>query len=290
MKGIILAGGTGSRLWPLTISTSKQLLPVYDKPMIYYPVATLIAAGIREVLVITTPEDQINFIKLLGNGSNFGIDIKYAIQNEPNGLAEAFIIGEKFIGSDSVVLALGDNLFYGPGLGTYLEKHSTIDGGLVLAYRVSNPQAYGVVEFDSLGKVVSIEEKPSEPKSNYVIPGLYFYDNDVVKIAKTIEVSARGELEITDINNHYLKRGKLQVSILPRGSAWFDTGTVEDLIEAGEFVRTLEKRQGLKIGAPEEAAWRRGFINQQQLEAASQRVGKSVYGEYLRTISAEVNQ
>jgi glucose-1-phosphate thymidylyltransferase len=258
--------------------------------MIYYPVATLIAAGIREVLVITTPEDQINFIKLLGNGSNFGIDIKYAIQNEPNGLAEAFIIGEKFIGSDSVVLALGDNLFYGPGLGTYLEKHSTIDGGLVLAYRVSNPQAYGVVEFDSLGKVVSIEEKPSEPKSNYVIPGLYFYDNDVVKIAKTIEVSARGELEITDINNHYLKRGKLQVSILPRGSAWFDTGTVEDLIEAGEFVRTLEKRQGLKIGAPEEAAWRRGFINQQQLEAASQRVGKSVYGEYLRTISAEVNQ
>lgn len=261
MKGIILAGGSGSRLWPLTTAVSKQLLPVYDKPMIYYPLSTLISAGIRDVLVITTPHDADQFQRLLGDGSQFGISISYAVQEIPNGLAQAFVIGEDFIGDDSVALILGDNLFYGiPDAAFPRATAATIDGAGVFAYRVSDPSAYGVVEFDEDGWAVSLEEKPVKPKSSYAVPGLYFYGNDVVEMANGLELSARGEYEITDLNQIYLRQDRLQVEVLPRGVAWLDTGTFDDLLSAGEFVRTVEHRQGLKVGSPEEAARQRGFL------------------------------
>lgn len=281
MRGIILAGGSGTRLHPVTLGVSKQLVPVYDKPMIYYPLSTLIFAGIREVLVITTPHDASSFERLLGDGSQFGISISYATQPEPNGLAQAFVIGADFIGDDHVALVLGDNIFYGPGLGTQLRHFQKVDGGAVFAYWVAEPGAYGVVEFDADGKAISLEEKPAKPKSNYAVPGLYFYDNAVVEIAKNLAPSARGEYEITDVNRAYLEQGKLQVGVLPRGTAWLDTGTFESLNDANNFVRTLEARQGLKVGAPEEAAWRQGFLSDEEFEERAKAMEKSGYGVYL---------
>ncbi len=284
MKGIILAGGSGTRLHPLTLAASKQLLPVYDKPMIYYPLSILMLAGIKEILIITTPHDQPAFKRLLGDGKALGCTFEYIIQEVPNGLAQAFVLGEDFIGNDSVALVLGDNIFYGSGMGSLLRSKVDLDGACVFAYRVSDPERYGVVEFDESGKVISLEEKPTEPKSNYAVPGLYFYDNDVVEIAKNIEPSARGEYEITDVNIEYLKRGKLQVGILDRGTAWLDTGTFGSLMQAGQFVQVIEERQGFKIGCIEEIAYRQGFINEEQLLILAEKYKKSGYGVYLKNL------
>ncbi|WP_068274471.1 glucose-1-phosphate thymidylyltransferase RfbA [Aldersonia kunmingensis] len=281
MRGIILAGGTGSRLHPVTLGVSKQLVPVYDKPMIYYPLSTLMLAGIRDILVITTPGDADGFTRLLGDGSRFGVSITYTVQESPDGLAQAFVLGAEHIGSDSVALVLGDNLFYGPGLGEQLHRFDAIDGGAVFAYWVSDPTAYGVIEFDEGGKAISIEEKPKKPRSNFAIPGLYFYDNDVVEIARGLRPSDRGEYEITDINLAYLDAGKLQVEVLPRGTAWLDTGTFASLLDASNYVRTIEDRQGLKIGVPEEVAWRRGYISDDELRELAEPLMKSGYGTYL---------
>lgn len=284
MKGIVLAGGSGTRLHPLTLAVSKQLMPVYDKPMIYYPISTLISAGIKEILIITTSQDVSLFQKLLGNGHQIGCDFQYAVQEKPNGLAEAFIIGEKFIGKDSVALILGDNIFYGTGLSALLKENSNPDGGIVYAYHVNDPERYGVVEFDAQNNVLSIEEKPLQPKSNYAVPGIYFYDNDVVEIAKSIKPSKRGELEITEVNNMYLKKGKLSVEILDRGIAWLDTGTFDSLMQAGQFVQVIEERQGLKVGAIEEAAFASGFISKEELQKLAKPLLKSGYGENLMEI------
>ncbi len=281
MRGIILAGGSGTRLHPVTLGISKQLVPVYDKPMIYYPLSTLIFAGIRDVLIITTPHDAAGFQRLLGDGSQFGIAISYATQPSPDGLAQAFVIGADFVGSDTVALVLGDNIFYGPGLGTQLQRFNDLDGGAVFAYWVSEPSAYGVVEFDASGTAISLEEKPTEPKSNYAVPGLYFYDNDVLAIAAELKPSPRGEYEITDVNREYLRQGRLKVGVLPRGTAWLDTGTFESLNDANNFVRTLEARQGLKVGAPEEAAWRQGYLSDAELHERATALQKSGYGTYL---------
>ena len=281
MRGIILAGGTGSRLHPITLGVSKQLVPVYDKPMIYYPLSTLILAGIRDILMITTPHDVESFQRLLGDGSKFGVSITYKTQPSPDGLAQAFILGEEHIGDDSVALVLGDNIFYGQGMGSQLRQYTDLDGGVVFGYWVNDATAYGVVEFDENGNVVSLEEKPEVPKSNYAVPGLYFYDNDVIEIAKELKPSPRGELEITDINREYLRRGKLKVQLLTRGTAWLDTGTFDSLAEATDFIRTVEKRQGLSIGCPEEVAWRMGFLTDEELRERAAPLRKSGYGEYL---------
>lgn len=281
MRGIILAGGTGSRLWPITLAVSKQLMPIFDKPMVYYPLSTLIHAGIREILVITTPEDRQQFERLLGNGSGLGLSISYAVQPRPEGLAQAFTIGADFIGDEPVGLVLGDNIFHGVGLGDHLRSEDRLTGGLVFAYQVSNPSEYGVVEFDAAGTVVSIEEKPARPKSRFAVPGLYFYDSSVVDVAKALTPSARGELEITTVNEIYRKRGELRVSVLSRGTAWLDTGTFGSLMAASEYVRVIEKRQGLKIGCIEEAAWRSGFIGDEQLLRLAEPLRKSGYGDYL---------
>lgn len=281
MKGILLAGGTGSRLHPITLGISKQLTPVYDKPMIYYPISTLMLAGIQDILIITTPQDQAQFQRLLGDGSQFGVNFSYVVQPSPDGLAQAFLLGEEHIGQESVSLVLGDNIFYGPGLGNQLRKYSNVDGAAVFGYRVADPTAYGVVEFDENFKAISIEEKPHAPKSDYAIPGLYFYDNNVVEYAKNIKPSPRGELEITDLNRTYLEQGKLQVEVLPRGTAWLDTGTFDSLADASSFIRTVQARQGLSIGSPGEIGWRMGWISDEKLEEMAQPLVKSGYGQYL---------
>ncbi len=287
MKGIILAGGSGTRLHPLTLAVSKQLMPVYDKPMIYYPLSILMMAGIKDILIITTPHDQAQFQKLLGDGKSLGCNFVYEAQPEPNGLAQAFVIGEKFIGNDKVALILGDNIFYGGGLQQLLQQKVDAEGGVVFAYHVSDPERYGVVEFDEHMKVISIEEKPSKPKSNYAVPGLYFYDNDVIRIAKELKPSPRGEYEITDVNKVYLESGRLKVGILDKGTAWLDTGTFTSLMQAGQFVQVIEERQGLKIGCIEEIAFRQGFINADQLREISQPLVKSGYGRYLLNLISE---
>jgi glucose-1-phosphate thymidylyltransferase len=284
LKGIILAGGSGTRLYPITQGISKQIMPVYDKPMIYYPLSTLMLAGIREILIITTPVDQEQFRRLLGDGSQFGCRFEYATQATPRGLADAFIVGADFIGDDAVAMILGDNIFYGYGLGEQLKTLTNPDGGAVFAYHVADPERYGVVEFDDQRHAVSIEEKPARPKSPYAVVGLYFYDNDVVDIARNIEPSARGEIEITDVNREYLRRGKLRVGVLDRGTAWLDTGTFNSLMQAAEFVRVIEERQGLRIGSPEEIAWREGFISDAELRVLAEPLVKSGYGEYLLTL------
>lgn len=284
MKGIILAGGSGTRLHPLTLAISKQLMPVYNKPMIYYPISTLMYAGIQEILIISTPQDLPLFKRLLGDGKQYGCRFEYAVQKDPNGLAEAFIIGEEFIGNDKVALILGDNLFYGSGLEPILQANTNPDGGIIFAYHVHDPERYGVVDFDANGKVLSIEEKPTNPKSNYAVPGIYFYDNQVVQIAKEIQPSSRGELEITDINNAYLKQGRLHVSILDKGTAWLDTGTFESLMQAAQFVEVIEERQGLMVGSIEEAAYTMGYIDKKQLQKLAKPLIKSGYGEYLSNL------
>lgn len=284
MKGIILAGGSGTRLWPITKGISKQLMPIYDKPMVYYPLSTLMMAGIREVLVISTPEYKTQFEALLGDGSQLGMEITYAIQSSPDGLAQAFIIGEEFVGNDSVALVLGDNIFHGSGLGTSLQTNTNPDGAVIFAYQVADPGAYGVVEFDEDFKAISIEEKPSSPKSNYAVPGLYFYDNDVIEIAKNIVPSQRGELEISSVNEAYLNEGKLAVQVLDRGTAWLDTGTFESMMQASEYVRVIEDRQGFKIGCLEEIAWRAGWISSTELEELARPLAKSGYGVYLQNL------
>ena len=284
MKGIVLAGGSGTRLHPLTIAVSKQLMPVYDKPMVYYPISTLMLAGIRDILIITTPDDQAGFQKLLGDGSALGCNFSYTVQPVPNGLAQAFILGKEFIGNEPAALVLGDNIFYGSGMGALLRKKARPEGAVVFAYQVSDPERYGVVEFDDQHRVISIEEKPVQPKSHYAVPGLYFYDNDVVRIAAEIQPSPRGEYEITDVNKAYLEMGKLEVGVLDRGTAWLDTGTFDSLIQAGQFIEVIEKRQGLKIGCLEEIAWRAGWIGDAQMETLADRYAKSGYGSYLRML------
>lgn len=284
MRGIILAGGSGTRLHPVTQGISKQLVPVYDKPMIYYPLSTLMLAGIQDILIITTPHDAPQFHRLLGDGTQFGINLSYTVQKVPNGLAQAFVLGASHIGNESAALVLGDNIFYGPGMGTKLRRHIDPEGGAVFAYYVNDPERYGVVEFDKDFRAISIEEKPAHPKSNYAVPGLYFYDNEVVEIAHTLQPSPRGEYEITDVNKVYLEAGKLQVEVLPRGTAWLDTGTFDSLADATSFVRTVEARQGLKIGCPEEIAWRMGFLNDEELCERAEPLRKSGYGEYLLDI------
>jgi glucose-1-phosphate thymidylyltransferase len=282
MRGIILAGGTGSRLHPVTLAVSKQLVPVYDKPMIYYPLSTLMLAGVREVLVITTPHEQEAFRRLLGDGSAYGIELSYAVQPSPDGLAQAFLIGEEHVGGERVALVLGDNIFYGPGLGAHLRRFTDVDGAAIFGYRVADPSAYGVVTLDDHGRAASLEEKPERPTSRYAVPGLYFYDADVVEHARTLRPSARGELEITDLNRIYLEAGRLHVEVLPRGTAWLDTGTVRDLLAAGAFVQAIEDRQGLKVGCPEEVAWRMGFLDDAGLLARAEALPRSGYGDYLR--------
>lgn len=284
MKGIILAGGSGTRLHPLTLAVSKQLMPVYDKPMIYYPLSVLMMAGIKDILIISTPVDLPNFERLLGDGKNLGCNFSYAVQEVPNGLAQAFVIGEKFIGTDKVALILGDNIFFGSGLQTLLRANNNPDGGVVFAYHVSDPERYGVVEFDKTNKALSIEEKPKQPKSNYAVPGLYFYDNSVIEVAKNLKPSSRGEYEITDVNKYYLTKGKLKVGILDRGTAWLDTGTFTSLMQAGQFVQVIEERQGLRLGCIEEVAYRMGYINKDQLRKLAEPLIKSGYGTYLLSI------